>query len=78
MGGDPNLKRLCREDYRLSLFNQGQPGLFSQPKTLGFFVPRQIQWAPAPDGRRFLVAVPKSSGPEPYTVVLNWQASLKK
>jgi eukaryotic-like serine/threonine-protein kinase len=35
------------------------------------------QWTPTADGSRFLGAVP-SSGSEPYTVVLNWQAGLKK
>jgi hypothetical protein len=31
------------------------------------------------DGKRFLVAVPVSqSGPQQFTVVLNWQAGLKK
>ena len=34
-------------------------------------------WDAAADGKRFLVAAPKG-GPEPYTVVLNWQAGLKK
>jgi hypothetical protein len=34
-------------------------------------------WDSSADGRRFLVSVPKS-GPQPYTVVLNWQAGLKK
>jgi hypothetical protein len=35
-------------------------------------------WDSAADGKRFLVAAPKSSEPEPFTVVLNWQAGLKK
>ena len=34
-------------------------------------------WDSTTDGKRFLVPAPKS-GPEPYTVVLNWQAGLKK
>ena len=34
-------------------------------------------WDSAADGRRFLVLASKS-GPQPYTVVLNWQAGLKK
>jgi eukaryotic-like serine/threonine-protein kinase len=41
-----------------------------------------IGWDSTADGRRFLVAAPrtgpKSNGPEPYTVILNWRASLKK
>ena len=36
-------------------------------------------WDVASDGKRFLVAVPMSeSTPAPFTVVLNWQAALKK
>ena len=35
-------------------------------------------WDFAADGKRFLVAAPKSRSPEPYTVVLNWQSGLKK
>ena len=34
-------------------------------------------WDSTADGKRFLAAAAKS-GPEPYTVVLNWQAGLKK
>jgi Tol biopolymer transport system component len=34
-------------------------------------------WDSAADGKRFLVLASKS-GPQPYTVVLNWQAGLKK
>ena len=34
-------------------------------------------WESAADGKRFLSTVPKS-GQEPYAVVLNWQAGLKK
>jgi len=36
-------------------------------------------WAVAPEGRRFLIPVPVgNSTAAPYTVVLNWQASLKR
>ena len=39
-------------------------------------------WDCTADGRRFLAAVHKTaatnSGPEPYTVILNWQSGLKK
>jgi Tol biopolymer transport system component len=38
---------------------------------------RDIPWDPTADGRRFLAPAAKS-GSEPYTVVLNWQATLKK
>jgi Tol biopolymer transport system component/predicted Ser/Thr protein kinase len=36
-----------------------------------------LGWDSAADGRRFLAPANKS-GPQPYTVVLNWQAGLKK
>ena len=35
-------------------------------------------WDNTTDGRRFLVAASKNNKPEPYTVILNWQAGLKK
>jgi Tol biopolymer transport system component len=55
-----------------------------KPQPLGFSVGNvgSVVWVCAADGRRFLVAAPKTaakaSGPEPYTVILNWQAGLKK
>ena len=51
-----------------------------KPQPLGFLA--GTEWDCTADGRRFLVATPKSTGkgdrPEPYTVILNWQAGLKK
>jgi eukaryotic-like serine/threonine-protein kinase len=54
------------------------------PKVL-FAVPLQSSspdlpmWDVTPDDRRFLVAVPAAqSAPIPFTIVLNWQAELKK
>ncbi len=51
-----------------------------KPQRLGFLA--GTEWDCTADGRRFLVAVPKTvtknSGPEPYTVILNWQTALKK
>jgi hypothetical protein len=35
------------------------------------------RWESAADGQRFLVLA-TTGGPQPYTVVLNWQAGLKK
>ena len=37
-----------------------------------------IAWAPSPDGKRFLFLVPEAQGEAPFTVVLNWQADLRK
>jgi serine/threonine protein kinase/Tol biopolymer transport system component len=36
------------------------------------------RWAPSPDGKRFLFLVPEAHEGMPLTVVLNWQAGLKK
>jgi len=47
-----------------------------KPQPLGLVIPGG--WDATGDGKRFLVAAPKSSKPEPYTVVLNWQSGLKK
>jgi eukaryotic-like serine/threonine-protein kinase len=51
-----------------------------KPQPLGFEAgtSSSFGWDSTADGRRFLVAAPKSNGPEPYTVLLNWQAGLKK
>jgi hypothetical protein len=40
----------------------------------------QFLYQPTADGQRFMVNEPASeeSGPRPLTVVLNWQAGLKK
>jgi Tol biopolymer transport system component len=51
----------------------------SEPRAL-FQLPLGAEaWDVAPDGKRFLVAVPLAqTAPPPFTVVLNWQSSLKK
>jgi hypothetical protein len=36
------------------------------------------RWSPSPDGKRFLFLVPETQGDVPFTVALNWQATLKK
>jgi eukaryotic-like serine/threonine-protein kinase len=38
----------------------------------------QYSWEPSPDGKRFLFVTPAEQGTVPFTVVLNWQAGLKK
>lgn len=35
-------------------------------------------WELAPEGKRFLFAAPAEQAQAPFTVVLNWQAALKK
>ena len=37
-----------------------------------------ISYSPSPDGKRFLFLVPQAQEEMPLTVVLNWQAGLKK
>jgi Tol biopolymer transport system component/DNA-binding winged helix-turn-helix (wHTH) protein len=51
-----------------------------KPQALGFAAgtSSSFGWDSTADGRRFLVAAPKTNGPEPYTVILNWQAGLKR
>ena len=60
------------------VFQAGVPRiLFQAPAT----VPDSqglTQWAPSPDGKRFMFLVPETQGGVPFTVVLNWQAGLKK
>jgi hypothetical protein len=54
-----------------------------KPQPLGVLTPAFVNsvgsstWDSAADGRRFL-KVANTKGPQPYTVVLNWQAGLKK
>lgn len=48
-----------------------------KPEPLGLVVPSSAAGYSTADGRRFLVAMPKKSKPEPYTVVLNWQAGMR-
>jgi Tol biopolymer transport system component len=56
-------------------FQAGTPRrLFPTPPPLINFA-----WDVAPDGKRFLfVTTPNAGRPEPFTVVLNWEAGLKK
>jgi Tol biopolymer transport system component len=49
-----------------------------EPRPLGLVIPPESNWDSAPDGKRFLVTVFSTGKPEPYTVVLNWQAGLKQ
>jgi serine/threonine protein kinase len=55
-------------------FHAGVPKALFQAPPKGF----DGQWATSLDGKRFLFLVPETQGQEPFTVVLNWQAGLKK
>jgi eukaryotic-like serine/threonine-protein kinase len=51
------------------------------PKSLFKVPPGVLFWDVSPDGKRFLMAAPSetaASAQAPFTVVLNWQAALKK
>ena len=51
----------------------------SEPKSLFKSPSGDVDWDVAADGKRFLFPVPVAQGgPEEFTVVLNWQAGLKK
>ena len=61
-----------------SVFQAGVPRVLFQappPGTGDLGLPR---WEPSPDGKRFLFLVPETPGGVPFTVVLNWQAGLRK
>jgi hypothetical protein len=53
-------------------FHAGTPQLVFQGPV------KQNLWDVAADGKRLLVAVPVQSSQAPFTVLLNWQAALKK
>ena len=55
------------------------------PRPLGVPVPfkkpwpdSDAGWDSAPDGKRFLVITNSPTKPQQFTVILNWQAGLKK
>jgi hypothetical protein len=59
---------------RLSLGTVVQAGAATEL----FAAPHTQDWAPAPDGKRFLFLAPQQQQDTPLTVVLNWQSGLKK
>ena len=59
----------------------GTSGVFQAgvPKALFKIPSGVVYWDVASDGKRFLMAAPSAAnGQQPFTVVLNWQAGLKK
>lgn len=73
-------------DGQMMAVDVGTSGIFQAgvPKAL-FKVPTGVVfWDATADGKRFLMAAPSATNqtaqppPAPYTVVLNWQAALKK
>jgi len=61
-----------------SVFQAGVPRVLFQAPPGGLDSQGMIQWALSPDGKRFLFLVPETQGGVPFTVVLNWQAGLRK
>jgi len=88
-GSTPLWRRDGKELFYLSLdgtataVEVSTSGVFQAgiPKAL-FKVPHgELYWDVSADGKRFMMAAPSgatSSAPAPFTVVLNWQAGLKK
>jgi len=61
------------------VFRAGVPkALFQTPPRSVDISPNLRQWDLAPDGKRFLFPAPAAQTVVPFTVVLNWQAGLKK
>jgi hypothetical protein len=50
----------------------------SQPKILFTTLGARPSFDVTPDGQRFLVAEPEKNSEPPFTVILNWEALLKK
>ena len=67
----PDAKLMAVEIATSPVFRAGQP----QP--LGPAVPEGV-WDSTADGKRLLISRLKTTKPEPYTVILNWQSALKK
>ena len=59
------------------MFRAGAPKALGILTSLPVSATTQSQWDSAADGKRFLGSVTRSAL-QPYTVVLNWQAGLKK
>jgi hypothetical protein len=65
-----------------SAFEAGASHLLFESAFVSNLVPRSFNYQPSADGQRFLVNVPAggegAASAPPITVVLNWQAGLKK
>ncbi len=69
----PNGDLMSVEVSTTPVFQAGVPKRLFNPKAASRY------WDVTPDGRRFVIPVPVGqSSAAPYTVVLNWQAGLKK
>jgi eukaryotic-like serine/threonine-protein kinase len=93
-GAEPHWRGDGRELYYRSLLDgklmaveiATKPSLRAgMPRPLGVPVPfikpwpdSDAGWDPAPDGKRFLVVTNSPTKPQRFTVILNWQAGLKK
>jgi len=72
----PDRKVMALEVTTNSKFMAGVPkALFPAPLRTATFT---YSWDVTPDGKRFLFPTPAEQREAPFTVVLNWQAALKK
>jgi eukaryotic-like serine/threonine-protein kinase len=73
----PDLKLMAVEATTSPGFQTGVPKcLFQTPPQLPMVT--ISAWEVTPDGKHFLFPAPAEQGQAPFTVVLNWQAGLKK
>lgn len=77
-GRDGKLYYLGLEGKLMALKLSLGSGVEAGPASELFAAPRTAEWAPAPDGKKFLFLVPQPHQDTPLTLVLNWQAGLKQ
>lgn len=72
-------KMMAVEIATAPVFRAGAPkALFQTPSPAVQSGAEAYAWDVTSDGKRFLFPKPAELGPPPFTVVLNWQAGLKK
>jgi eukaryotic-like serine/threonine-protein kinase len=74
----PDRKLMAVEIATDSVFLAGAPKALFQTPPHSAVTAHLQSWELAPDGKRFLFSAPAEQGTAPFTVVLNWQAGLKK
>jgi Tol biopolymer transport system component len=75
----PDGKLMAVEITTNPVFRAGAPNALFQTPPQGAFTTLGYSWVLTPDGKRFLFLAPvEQTGQAPFTVVLNWQAGLKK
>jgi Tol biopolymer transport system component len=77
-GQDGKLYYLGLDDRLMTLKLARESVVQTEAPTELFAAPHTRDWAPSPDGKRFLFLAPQQQQDTPLTVVLNWQAGPKK